>query len=45
VNGLQDADISVTVANLTQYSVLQSTGIAALQQANQAQQAVLKLVQ
>ena len=45
VNILADADISSTVANLTQYSVLQSTGIAALQQANQAQQAVLKLVQ
>lgn len=45
VNGLQNADISVTVANLTQYNVLESTGIAALQQANQAQQAVLKLVQ
>jgi flagellin len=45
VNGLQNADIGVTVANLTQYNVLESTGIAALQQANQAQQAVLKLVQ
>lgn len=45
VNSLANADISSTVANLTQYSVLQSTGIAALQQANQAQQAVLKLVQ
>jgi len=45
VNGLQNADIGSTVANLTQYNVLESTGIAALQQANQAQQAVLKLVQ
>lgn len=45
VNGLQNADIGVTVANLTQYNVLESTGIAALQQSNQAQQAVLKLVQ
>jgi flagellin len=44
-NGLQNADIGVTVANLTQFNVLESTGIAALQQANQAQQAVLKLVQ
>ena len=44
-NGLQNADIGTTVANLTQYNVLQSTGIAALQQANQAQQNVLKLVQ
>lgn len=45
VNGLQNADIGVTVANLTQFNVLESTGIAALQQANQAQQNVLKLVQ
>ncbi len=45
VNGLQNADIGVTVANLTEFNVLDSTGIAALQQSNQAQQAVLKLVQ
>jgi flagellin len=45
VNSLQNADIGTTVANMTQYNVLQSTGMAALQQANQAQQAVLKLVQ
>ncbi len=44
-NGLENADIGKTVANMTQYNVLQSTGMAALQQANQAQQAVLKLVQ
>jgi flagellin len=44
-NSLQNADIGKTVANMTQYNVLQSTGMAALQQANQAQQAVLKLVQ
>jgi flagellin len=45
VNSIQNADIGKTVANMTQYNVLQSTGMAALQQANQAQQAVLKLVQ
>jgi flagellin len=45
VNSLQDADVATTVANMTQYNVLESTGMAALQQANQAQQAVLKLVQ
>ena len=45
VNSLQNADIGTTVANMTQYNVLESTGMAALQQANQAQQAVLKLVQ
>ena len=44
-NGLQNADIGKTVANMTQYNVLQSTGMAALQQSNQAKQAVLKLVQ
>jgi len=44
-DSLQNADIGKTVANMTQYNVLQSTGMAALQQSNQAQQAVLKLVQ
>ena len=44
-NGLVNADIGKTVANMTQYNVLQSTGMSALQQANQAQQAVLKLLQ
>lgn len=44
-NGIQNADVGKTVANMTQYNILQSTGMAALQQANQAQQAVLKLVQ
>ncbi len=44
-NGIMNADVGKTVANMTQYNILQSTGMAALQQANQAQQAVLKLVQ
>ncbi|HEY0309003.1 MAG TPA: flagellin [Acidobacteriaceae bacterium] len=44
-NSIEDADIGVTVASMTQYNILQSTGMAALQQANQAQQAVLKLLQ
>jgi flagellin len=44
-NSISNADIGKTVANMTQYNVLQSTGMAALQQSNQAQQAVLKLVQ
>jgi flagellin len=44
-NSVMNADIGQTVANMTQYDVLQSTGMAALQQSNQAQQAVLKLVQ
>ena len=44
-NNVQNADIGKTVANMTQYNVLQSTGMASLQQANQASQAVLKLLQ
>lgn len=44
-NGIENADIAKTVANMTQYNVLQSTGMSALQQSNQAQQAILKLVQ
>jgi flagellin len=44
-NNILNADIGKTVANMTQYNVLESTGMAALQQSNQAQQAVLKLVQ
>lgn len=44
-NGIKNADIGKTVANLSQYNILQQTGISALQQSNQAQQAVLKLLQ
>jgi len=44
-NAIQNADIAETVADMTQYNILQSTGMSALQQSNQAQQAVLKLVQ
>ena len=44
-NNIQNADIGQTVTQLTQYNVLQQTGIQALQQSNQAQQAVLKLLQ
>ena len=44
-NSIMNADIGKTVANMTQYNVLQSTGMSALQQSNQAQQAVLKLLQ
>lgn len=38
------ADIPTTVANLTKYSILEQTGIAALSQANQMQQLVLSLL-
>ncbi len=44
-DSIENADIGKTVANMTSYNVLQSTGMAALQQSNQALQAVLKLVQ
>jgi flagellin len=44
-NDVTAADIPTTVANLTQYSILEQTGISALSQANQQQQLVLKLLQ
>ena len=44
-NGIQNADIGTTVAKMTQYNVLEQTGMAALAQSNQAEQAVLKLLQ
>ena len=44
-DGIQAADITQTVANLTKYQILSQTGISALAQANQMQQTVLKLLQ
>ena len=44
-NNVQNADIGKTVSSMAQYSVLQATGMAALQQSNQAQQSLLKLLQ
>ncbi len=44
-SGISDADVGKTVANMTKYNTLQQTGIAALQQANQASQTILKLLQ
>ncbi len=44
-DGIQAADITQTVANLTKYQILSQTGISALAQANQMQQNVLKLLQ
>ncbi len=44
-DNVQNADIGKTVAQMTQYNVLQQTGMAALSQSNQAQQSVLKLLQ
>ena len=44
-SGITSADIGQVVANDTSYSILEQTGISALQQANQQQQTVLKLLQ
>lgn len=44
-NGIMAADIGKSTADLSKYSILQQTGIAALQQSNQMQQSVLKLLQ
>lgn len=44
-NGIMAADIGQETAHMSQYSILQQTGIAALQQSNQMQQSVLKLLQ
>jgi len=44
-NGIMAADIGQETANLSKYSILQQTGIAALQQSNNMQQNVLKLLQ
>jgi flagellin len=44
-DGIQAADITQTVANLTKYQILSQTGMSALAQANQMQQNVLKLLQ
>jgi len=45
VNNVEDADIGQTVAQMTQFSVLEQTGMAALSQSNQVQESVLKLLQ
>lgn len=42
---IRSADISQEVANMSKYNILQQTGVAALQQSNQMQQAVLRLLQ
>ncbi len=44
-SSITSADISQVVANDTKYSILQQTGISALQQSNQQAQNVLKLLQ
>jgi flagellin len=44
-SNITSADISSVVANDTKYSILEQTGVSALQQANQQAQTVLKLLQ
>jgi flagellin len=44
-SGIMDANIGTTTANLSKYTILDQTGIAALQQSNQMSQSVLKLLQ
>lgn len=44
-SSISSANIAQDVATMTQDNILQSTGMAALQQSNQMQQAVLKLLQ
>jgi flagellin len=43
-NGITAADIGQTVTNMSQYNILSQTGMAALAQANSAQQNVLTLL-
>jgi flagellin len=45
MSNIESANIGQDVADMTKYSILQQTGIAALQQSNQMQQGVLKLLQ
>ena len=44
-NSIRSADMGQTVTDMSKFSVLQQTGIAALKQSNQMQQAVLRLLQ
>jgi flagellin len=44
-SNITSADIGETVVNLSKYQILNQTGMSALAQANQSQQAVLKLLQ
>jgi flagellin len=44
-SNIMDADIGKETANLSKFTILQQTGIAALQQSNSMQQSVLKLLQ
>ncbi len=45
MNNIQNADVGQTVAQMTQNSILEQTGMAALSQSNSIEQNVLKLLQ
>jgi flagellin len=44
-SSIQDANVGQVVASLSKYQILEQTGISALAQSNQNQQAILKLLQ
>jgi flagellin len=44
-SSIRDANVGQVVASLSKYQILEQTGISALAQANQNQQAILKLLQ
>jgi flagellin len=44
-DSISSANMAQDVANMTKYNILQSTGMAALQQSNQTEQSILKLFQ
>jgi flagellin len=44
-SSIQDANVGQVVSNLSKYQILEQTGISALAQANQNQQAIVKLLQ
>jgi flagellin len=44
-DNISSANIAQDVSEMSQYNILNSTGMAALQQSNQSQQAILKLLQ
>jgi flagellin len=44
-SGIMDADMAQVTSNMSKYTILQQTGIAALQQSQQMSQSVLKLLQ
>jgi flagellin len=44
-SGVADANVAGAVADMTKYNILGAAGMAALQEANQAQQSILKLLQ